>query len=345
MSVRLKIFLSVSCLGFHLPVFAKNSQYFGWVASYEKVENYQALLTNMSHFESLWFVGPSGKNLLSDDKTWWDNTGVFKDITAEAKARKISFGPVIHNAHENGFDGALGAEIVKKSSSVIAKLLKESKVHQWKVINVDLESLPESAAEDYENFLLQLNKTFSKEGIKISVCLHAKVSATASFEGARFQRWEKLKKIKVDYIVMAYDYSWAQSSPGAIAPFSWVEKVVDYSTKQFSAQRVILGLPLFGYKWNRDVKTASGWLGLPDTALNLNQLVQSKEWIRDDKVPQLDGVLFRKGTDSTVAFDNETTFFEKIKNLEKKKVKRFAIWRLGAEQESFYKKIESLHVK
>jgi spore germination protein YaaH len=48
---------------------------------------------------------------------------------------------------------------------------------------------------------------------------------------------------------MAYDYHWASSGPGPIAPVSWVRGVLAYARTQIPASKIILGIPLYGYDW------------------------------------------------------------------------------------------------
>src|SRR5204863_2452306 len=47
--------------------------------------------------------------------------------------------------------------------------------------------------------------------------------------------------------VMAYAYSW--NTPGANAPLSWTQKVVDYFAANVPPSKVELGVPLYGRDW------------------------------------------------------------------------------------------------
>jgi len=52
----------------------------------------------------------------------------------------------------------------------------------------------------------------------------------------------------VDHIrVMAYDFS--TSAPGPIAPLDWVTKVVAATRSMVPRERIILGVPVYGYDW------------------------------------------------------------------------------------------------
>lgn len=49
--------------------------------------------------------------------------------------------------------------------------------------------------------------------------------------------------------IMAYDYHWSGSEPGAIAPLPWTEQVVRYAVSVVPPRKVALGVPLYGYDW------------------------------------------------------------------------------------------------
>ncbi len=47
--------------------------------------------------------------------------------------------------------------------------------------------------------------------------------------------------------IMAYDYS--VGSPGPIAPYSWVQRIVTYAKTQVPAGKLVLGIPSYGRDW------------------------------------------------------------------------------------------------
>ncbi len=59
---------------------------------------------------------------------------------------------------------------------------------------------------------------------------------------------------------MAYDYHWATSPPGPVAPIGWVRAVLRYAKTQIPASKIILGMPLYGYDWSGGHGTGITWL-------------------------------------------------------------------------------------
>ena len=59
---------------------------------------------------------------------------------------------------------------------------------------------------------------------------------------------------------MTYDYHWATSGPGPVAPIGWVRAVIRYAKSQIPAARIVLGIGLYGYDWSRGHGAAVSWL-------------------------------------------------------------------------------------
>jgi spore germination protein YaaH len=60
--------------------------------------------------------------------------------------------------------------------------------------------------------------------------------------------------------LMAYDYHWAASPPGPVAPITWVQQVLDYAKTQIPAEKIVLGIPVAGYDWVGDKGEPVSWL-------------------------------------------------------------------------------------
>jgi spore germination protein len=62
--------------------------------------------------------------------------------------------------------------------------------------------------------------------------------------------------------IMAYDDHVPSGVAGPIAPWPWVESVIDYAVTQIPADRIVLGVPAYGYDWS----SAGGGTSLTATA-------------------------------------------------------------------------------
>jgi len=49
--------------------------------------------------------------------------------------------------------------------------------------------------------------------------------------------------------IMSYGFAWSGSSPGPISPLSWVQETYDYAVTVIPREKIFLGIPTYGYRW------------------------------------------------------------------------------------------------
>ena len=103
-------------------------------------------------------------------------------------------------------------------------------------------------------FLGELQQSLHTQGSLLSVSVPARLSSTDP-------NWEVYDYAaiapNVDRVrVLTYDYSYAGSDPGPVAPAGWVDSVAKYARSEFGKVPVSMGQPAYGYNWY--IKTLSG---------------------------------------------------------------------------------------
>jgi spore germination protein YaaH len=64
------------------------------------------------------------------------------------------------------------------------------------------------------------------------------------------QDWKKIGEIADEVRIMIYDYRGTGSSvPGPTAPYPWYLGVLRYAQSKIPNEKIILGIPLYGYSW------------------------------------------------------------------------------------------------
>ena len=317
----------------------------GWMASWDSPEELAITLASLSKIETVWLFGSSaawllpaaGKEKTPEANLEWEVSEAMTTAMNQAKAKKIRFGPVIHNSGPSGFEAGLALKIFENEAVALDRLASEAKKRGWTAINLDFESLPATATANYERFVAALAQRFAKTGIAISICLHAQTIDDTP-DGARFQRWKNLAKLPVNFIVMAYDHAWASSPPGPVAPKAWIDSILEKVAKELPMSRFTLALPVYGYHWQKN--EFGEWRGTPEVAVTLSKRVSDDPvWIKDSALPVHDGAIYRK-PGHVIAFDNDASVAAKYKALKNKNVTRIALWRLGGEDGSIYRAFE-----
>lgn len=117
-------------------------------------------------------------------------------------------------------------------------------------IDIDYEGFGAHTREPFSLFVEGLSAALHAEGRELSVTVHAKTDEGV-WEGARAQDWTRIAPVSEVFRIMTYDYTNRNEPPGAIAPVAWVEDVLTYAASVTDLQRVRMGLPFYGYIWQR----------------------------------------------------------------------------------------------
>jgi spore germination protein len=168
---------------------------------------------------------------------------------ANITAGKWSYPPVARMLHDPA--------LAKRQVADIVTLVR---AHSYAGIDIDYENLHAADRQAFTGFITDLAAALHRHGKTLSVAVFAKTS-NAGYGGAnRAQNYTALGRAADQVRVMAYNYHWATSPPGPVAPIGWVRAVLRYAKTQIPASKIILGVPLYGYDWSGGRGAALSWL-------------------------------------------------------------------------------------
>ncbi len=158
--------------------------------------------------------------------------------------------------------------------------------------------------------------------------VHAKTAEPGTWPGARAQDWRAIGAAADEVRVMAYDYTSAGSPPGPVAPAAWVDQVLELATSLVPRDRIVLGVPTYGYDWTAGAEgTAVQWADVQAIADARNA---SPQWDSDHSAPWL-RYTDERGRDHTVWYENARSLATKLDVARRHGVDRLVLWRLGGE--------------
>jgi spore germination protein len=168
---------------------------------------------------------------------------------ANITAGNWSYGPVARTLH----DPALRRQQV---AAIVALVV----AHRYTGIDIDYENLHAGDRQAFTAFITGLAAALHAHGKILSVAVFAKTS-NAGYGGANLaQDYAAIGRAADQVRVMAYNYHWAASAPGPVAPIGWVRAVLRFARTQIPASKIILGVPLYGYDWSGGHGAAITWL-------------------------------------------------------------------------------------
>ena len=115
-------------------------------------------------------------------------------------------------------------------------------------VDSDFEYIPPQFASAYAEFLANLSERLP-EGVPVFVSLAPKVRADQPgllYEG---HNYPLLGAAADGSLLMTYEWGYTFGPPMAVAPIREVRRVVDYAVTEIAPEKLMLGLPNYGYDW------------------------------------------------------------------------------------------------
>jgi spore germination protein YaaH len=132
--------------------------------------------------------------------------------------------------------------------------------HGYAGIDIDYEDLHGSDRAAFSTFVANLGDALHAKNKILSVAVFAKTSNAGDDQRNVAQDYAAIGDAADEVRLMAYDYHWAASPPGPVAPITWVQQVLDYAKTQIPAEKIVLGIPVAGYDWVGDKGEPVSWL-------------------------------------------------------------------------------------
>ena len=145
---------------------------------------------------------------------------------------------------------------VEHVAAIVALVQRE----HYAGIDIDYEDLRASDKDAFTAFITQLADALHAKGKVLSVDLFAKTDHQGYAQRNLAQDYHAIGQVADQVRLMGYDYHWATSAPGPVAPIGWIRAVLRYAKTQIPANKIILGVPLYGYDWVGKHGTPVSWL-------------------------------------------------------------------------------------
>ncbi len=276
-------------------------------------------------------------HLLSDVAFRWFATNGRGELYYEYKDQ---YNEVLTLARANGVKThasvvLMGKEVLhqllaskENRARLIGNLLEEIKTNNYDGVNIDFELMDPEDGTLFTTFLQELKTSLGTEKT-LSVAVFAR---TGKERWATAYQYDQIGEIADLVVVMAYDYSYKNSPPGPIAPVWWVEDVVTYMKKNIDQEKILLGIPTYGYNWS-DAGTTTV------TAKKLEEI--KRKYMVYSHFDEKSMSPYYTYTDNhnivhEIWLENERSLDQKLNVVEKNKLKGISFWRIGTGFDDLY---------
>jgi len=216
---------------------------------------------------------------------------------------------------------------------LIGNLLDEVKKNGYDGVNIDFELMGYEDASLFTSFLRDL-KTNLGPNKTLSVAVFAR---TGKETWPTPYQYKEIGQIADRVVVMAYDYSYTTSKPGPVAPLWWVKEVTDYMVKNIPREKILLGMPTYGYNWS------SGNKAVTVTAKKLTE-IESHYTVQKffDTASMSPYYIYydEQGVRHEIWLENEQSLNEKWDVAVKNRLAGVSFWRIGNGFDDLYRILE-----
>ena len=177
------------------------------------------------------------------------------DAALISAARQMGITPVMHLStltQEGRFDSSLASLVLNDEQvqdTMLSNLLATVEQRGYEALDVDFEFIPAEDAVPYANFIARLRSNLAPLGIPVIVALAPKTSADQPgllYEG---HNYALLGQAADAVLLMTYEWGYTYGPPMAVAPLPNVRRVVEYALTEIPAEKILLGIPNYGYDW------------------------------------------------------------------------------------------------
>ncbi len=302
------------------------------------VESFQSHAAEVNQLALFWYY-------LNDQGrvTKYEYAEIDASILAHAKQNNIKTLLTITNLGERedeDWDSVRVEQVLKDEASRkkhIDDILSIVHALHFDGVNIDYEEVAASQRENFSRFIGQLSHRLHDEDKLLSVALHP-IFNEESEQRYYFQDYPQIAHAADFVTVMAYGEHYDEGQPGPIASTAWLLEIIEYmKSKAMPLQKVLLGVPLYGYDWSVDSPEPAVGLTYQTTQQLLARVKAEPVWDEEAGAPYFHYT--SNGQDHEVWFEDTRSVEQKIRLAQTNGLAGVAFWRLGGEDPGIWNSI------
>lgn len=288
----------------------------------QNLRNHADIINYLSPF---WYgVKPDGSlDDKSRDKDFWFVRG------------KIKLVPLVNNYKGN--DDFMRSPATRRTA--IDNLIRLADERGYDGYKMDFQLIPAEVRDLQTVFIKELHARLKAKGKFLAVDVMPPLQIPNEPDAYDYKA---LAAITDFIVVMAYDRHSAESKPGPVAPYTWVDGLLNHLVNDLKvpSNKIVLGVAAYGYDWID--KGAAGATDRPAKVVHdmLRRMKITPEWDDKEKANHF-RYTDENGRKHEIWFEDQKTLPFKIALAKKYKLFGVALWRMGYEEDVWWQTLRS----
>ncbi|MBP0979434.1 MAG: LysM peptidoglycan-binding domain-containing protein [Oscillospiraceae bacterium] len=151
-----------------------------------------------------------------------------------------------------GFDSDLAHLVLtdpEAEQNLIDSIIFILNSKKYQGVNLDLEYIFPEDKENYNIFLKKLTSILRPLGYITTTALAPKISDSQTGILYEAHDYKSQAQIVDQIILMTYEWGYLYGPPQPVSPIDQVEKVLKYAVSVIPSQKIVMGMPNYGYDW------------------------------------------------------------------------------------------------
>lgn len=288
----------------------------------------------------------SDMTILAPQCYWMDQNGNIQGsmppaVSEAARQAKL---PVMALIYNQDFDRRVASALLHNhplQKRFIRKLVEIARNESLLGFQLDFENIAPDDINLYTRFVHDAAREFHRDGRLLSVAVVPRFLDSVPGQWAAAYDYPGLASAADFLTLMAYDNSGRLGPPGPIAGYDWVKSALDYAVSHVPPYKLLLGIALYGREWTNNGRSIEArTMPYPRTRALLNRLSLTPQWDERQRSPWFE---YRtEGTVRSVWYENARSIQEKLRLLERYRLRGFAAWRLGMEDPRIWPMVSAM---
>jgi spore germination protein YaaH len=240
-------------------------------------------------------------------------------------------------------------------NNLLARLERVCKENGYIGIQFDFENVHWTDRDALSDLVRDAAVAFHRDGLLLTIATVPNAPGEpgeTGFSAWIYENWRGAYDLKslaesVDFIcLMTYDQHTRWTAPGPVAGWAWTTENLDYALRFVPAQKISLGIPLYGYHWfagkpiksddkSGDKPNPSAEYIATDDAVDLAKAYGGHiQWDATDRTAWF--YFYRADTREWIFFTDSRTFLERYNLTKERGLQGFCSWVLGMEDAAIW---------